>query len=1051
MKAIAWMAKNPVAANLLMLILLIGGAFNLKSIKQEVFPEFDLDIISVVVPYKGATPNEIEESIVVPTEDAIESIVGIKKVTANAYEGAGRLTLELNEGEDPTRVLDDVKSAVDGISTFPDDTETPTINMIRRRREVISVVLWGDAPEQALRELAEMTKVEFLSNDSITQIDLVGIRDYEISIEISQSQLRRYQISLGQISNAIRNTTLDLPGGTLKTAGGDILIRTKERRYSAKEFAEIPIISSTEGQVFLRDVATVKDSFEEIETTSSFNGKPAVFVDVYRVGDQTPKEISEAVRASIEELAPRLPTSVSIKVMNDSSTVLQDRIDLLVNNAGLGLVLVLALLAMFLKTKLAFWISMGIPISFLGAMLLMPQMDVSINMISLFGFILVLGLVVDDAIVVGENIYAHQEMGKSRIDAAIHGAHEIGGPVLFAIMTTIVAFLPFFFIVGIMGKFMKAIPIIVISVLIISLLECLYILPAHLAHSHRSTKRYTGFLGKLQRIREAPAFALKKVIYGPYKRLVTRAIEFRYTTVSAGIFMLVVGGGAVVAGHVRYTFFPRLDSDRVVASVTMPFGTPLSVTREAQEKVVAAGQALIAEYDVEKGVSVSRGLFSTLGGLGGRGNRGSHLTNARVFLEPLDVRGFSAREFSNRWREKVGTIPGAESITYRFSAGPGGGSDLNVKLIHPDVRVLETVIPRLKDSLGEFAGVSDIEDSYSKGKPEIQLKMQPEGHALGMTVASLTQQVRAAFQGTEVLNLQRGNDEVKVMLRFPLPERRYQQDLEGMMVQTPDGNEVPLGRVAQLNFGKSYSEIRRIDGKRVINVTAKVDHKVGNTRNITESLQKGIVQELSNDYPALEYSFSGRRDRSESIRSLMIGGVYALFIIYCLLALQFKSYFQPMVVMAAIPFGIVGAIAGHWIMGYDISLVSLLGLVALTGIVVNDSLILVDFINQERAKGTPLHDAVVHAGTRRFRPILLTSLTTFFGLLPMIFETSLQARFLIPMAISLGFGVMMATFITLLLIPAMYLILEDFLYPFRKLFSSSEPKEQQDPVVPESV
>lgn len=1038
MKTIEWMAKNPVAANLLMVILLIGGLSSLQSIQQEVFPEFDFDIISVAIPYKGATPSEIEESIVIPTEKAIEGIQGIKKVSSNAYEGAGRLTIDLDDGVDADSVLDDVKTAIDSISTYPENADSPTVNMVRRRREVLNLVIFGIAPEQSLREIAETVKNDLLADPSITQIDLAGIRDYEISIEISQTQLRRYQISIAQISNAIQDSTLDLPGGTLKTSSGDVLIRTKSRRYNAEEYGEIPIISTDEGQLLLRDIATITDSFEEVETTSTFNGKPSVLLDIYRVGDQTPSAISTAVRDLLPEVEERLPSSVEIQILNDRSTVLDDRIDLLVENAGYGLILVLALLTMFLRWKLAFWISMGIPISFLGAILLMPSMGVSINMISLFAFILVLGLVVDDAIIVGENIYAHQQMGKSKIEASVQGAYEIGGPVLFAILTTVVAFMPILFIVGTMGKFMSAIPLIVIAVLLMSLIECLYILPAHLAHS-KTPQKHIGLVGKLEDIRNLPALGLKKFTFGPYQKLLSGAIEYRYVTMSIGVFMLCVGAGAVIAGQVRFTFFPRIDSDRVIAAVTMPFGTPISVTEKVQERLVTTAQELLAEYDIEKGTEVSKGIFSTLGGLGGRGNRGSHLTNARVYLEPLDVRGFSAREFSNRWRQKVGNIPGAESITFRFSTGPGGSSDLNIRLIHPDPQMLETIVPRLKNALSEYTGVSDIEDSSSNGKPEIQLNLEPEGSSIGMTVLGLTQQVRAAFQGTEVLRLQRGNDEVTVMLRYPLEERKYQQDLEKLMVQTPTGGEVPLARVAQLQYGRSFSEIRRIDGKRVISVTAKVDHKVANTEEITAGLKSGIIPELTTDYPNLEYSFSGRRDRTDSLVSLRDGAWFSAFLIFCLLALQFKSYFQPLVVMFAIPFGFIGALFGHWLMGYDLSLVSMLGLVALSGIVVNDSLILVDFINKGRASGMPLHDAVVQAGLRRFRPIMLTSLTTFFGLLPMIFETSLQARFLIPMAISLGFGVMMATFITLLLIPAMYLVLEDILSPFRKLYGSQQP------------
>ena len=1039
MKLVEWMAKNPVAANLLMFVCLIGGFINLNSIKQEVFPEFELDIINIAIPYGGATPADIEESILIPVEEALEGIVDIKNVRAYANEGSGRFRIELEEGSDNPRVLEEVKTAVSNISSFPEDSETPLVNMIRRRREVMQLVLFGNISEQALIDLAENVKNNLLSKEKITQVDVIGIRDHEISIEIPQTQLQRYGLTMQQVANTIRVSTLDLPGGTLKTSGGDVLIRTKERRYTAAEYARIPILSTEDGEVLLEDIGTVKDSFEEVDTVSTYNGMPSILIEIYRVGNQTPTEISETARISLADIKDRFPPGVEIEIMNDSSLALEDRINLLVKNAALGLGLVLLLLALFLESKLAFWISMGIPISFMGAFLLMPAADTSINMMSLFAFILVLGIVVDDAIVVGENIYAHQEMGKSKLRASVEGTLEIGGPVLFAILTSIVAFMPFFFIAGIMGKFMKAIPIIVVIVLVVSLLECLYILPAHLAHSNKFRK-HKGLLGKLEKIKAYPSLGMEKAIHGPYCKLLNLAIEYRYTTLAIGVFMLVVGGGAVAAGHLKYTFMPRIEGDRVIASVTMPFGTPLHITRQAQEKLVKEAQTLIAEYDQQQGHPTSRGIFSTLGGHGRASDRGTHLTNARVFLQPLDLRGFSAGEFAMKWRSRVGGIPGAEAVTVRFSIGPGAGSDLNVRFVHPDYNTLTRAVERLKNTLALYPGVSDIEDSDAEGKPEIQLRLRPEGNAMGMTTLGLTQQVRAAFQGTEVLRLQRGSDEVKVMLRFPREERQYRQNLDEMVVKTPSGGEILLSEVAYIEYGYSYSQINREDSKRIVDITAKVDHTIANTREIEANLDNEVLPELANDYPALEYSFAGRnRSRAYSMNSLSQGAIFALFGIFCLLALQFRSYFQPLVVMSAIPFGVIGAFVGHWVMGYQLSLVSLLGIVALSGIVVNDSLILVDFINNARRRGATLKEAILQGGARRFRPIILTSLTTFFGLLPMITETSLQARFLIPMAISLGFGVMMATFITLLLIPSLYFILEDILVPFRKLFPKSEP------------
>ncbi len=1049
MKSIEWMAKNPIAANLLMIVLLFGGVFIGTGAKQEVFPEFELDIITVVVPYRGATPSEIEESIILPIEEEIEDVVGIKKKTSNGYEGAGRLTLELEAGEDNSRVLDDVKAAVDGITSFPADAEKPSIYLNRNRREVITVAVHGDVTEQTLRELTEEIRLEFLNNPNITQAELSGVREYEIAIEISQSQLRRYNLTLPQVSNAIREATLDLPGGKLKTSGGDVLIRTKERRYTAAEYGEIPIVTTEEGKVLLKHIASIQDTFEEVDSFATYDGHPAALIEVFRVGDQTPKGVAQSVKDSIEDLENRLPEGISISILDDRSLLLQGRIDLLLENAALGLVLVIILLTLFLRMKLAFWIMMGIPISFLGALFLIPITDVSINMISLFAFILVLGVVVDDAVVVGENIYAHQQMGKPGLQAAIEGAHEISGPVLFAILTTLAAFLPFFFVVGTTGKFFGVIPVIVYCVLIISLIECLYILPAHLVHT---SKPHAGVLGKLEHVQDVFDGFLQRFIRGPYAYFLEKAIAHRYATLSFGIATILLGAGMVAGGHIKFTFFPKIDSDRVIANLSMPFGTPAHVTEKAQAQVAEAAEDLIAEYNAEKGVDVAIGVFARLGGSAGfGGGSNSHSANVLVFLKGLDVRGFPARDFANKWRQRIGEIPGVESLNIRFSIGPGSGADLTVRLIHPDFNALEKISARVKTILEEYPGVSDIEDSYAEGKPEIQLQLKPEGNSLGLTADDLTQQVRAAFQGLEVLRLQREDNEVKVMLRYPLEERRYLRDLEDLIVRTPDGGEIPLSHVAILQNGLSFSEINRVDGKRIVDVTASVDSKAANTGEIVQSLRTEVLPQLVADYPALEFSFAGsQRDRSESMASLRDGFKFALGLIVVLLALQFKSYFQPLVVMLAIPFGIVGALIGHMIMGYDLSIVSIMGVIALSGIVVNDSLILVDFVNKGRESGLSMRDAVIQAGMRRFRPIMLTSLTTFFGLLPMIFETSVQARFLIPMAISLGFGVMFATFITLLLIPALYLILEDILGPFRRLFgkpqtSPSKTSEETKP------
>ncbi len=1035
---IARMVHHPVAANLLMLLLIVGGIRAGFSIKQEVFPDVSTDVISVGVAYAGATPEEVEESLCRPIEQAVEGLVGIKKTECSASEGWASARLELVSEKETRRTMDEIKSAVDGITSFPSGAEKPLIRLGRTREPNTYIVVYGEVSENILKGVAEELETALLQTPEITQVDVSGVREREILVEISTEQIRRFQLSREQVSAAIRQATREDPGGKLKTSGGDILIRTKGRRYSANDYANLVILASDVGQVRLKDVATVHEKFEESDVQARFNNMPSAFVEVYRVGNQSAIEVSSALNTVVADFRTRIPDSVKVEVLFDWSSVLQERINLLLKNMWQGLILVLVVLGLFLEIRLAFWILLGIPISFLGAMWFMPFIDVSINMISLFSFILVLGIVVDDAIVIGENIYAHREMGKDPIPAAIEGALEMAKPITFVILTTVAAFSTFFFIPGVVGKFFKVIPYIVMPILAFSLVECLLILPSHLVLKHdaildtwiaQRLPSLRWLFGGIDRTRHYFSSRLKKLVHGPYRRSLKWSLENRYTTLAFSVTIVLLCVGMTQGGHIRFVFFPQVEDDWLTANLEMPFGTPFHITQKSQEVIIEAAEAVIEEMEEEvERPEVSKGIFSALGW------GGSHHASVNVALKGYEERGFSSKEFVRRWKERVGEIPGAESLQFRFEIGGAPGSGIHVELQHPAYHRLRLASEDLEKELAKYPGVFNVSNSASAGKSEIRLRMRPEARSLGMTALGLSQQVNAAFQGLEALSVQRDSEELRVMIRAPLAERKYVKDLEDMVVRLPTGEDIEISRLAQMSVGKTSNDVHRIEGNRVLTIRAKVDPTLGNQEEVVRGMEQDILPRLVQNYPGLQHNFGGeQKEQADTLDRVWQAAIFAVLIIYCLLALQFRSYSQPIIVMVALPFGFVGAVLGHLLMGYNLSIFSFLGMVALAGIVVNDSLVLVDFINNNRLRGADLRDAVIEAGIRRFRPILLTSVTTFFGLLPMVLETSIQAQLLIPMAISLGFGVMFATFVILVLVPSIYLILEDGISLKRKL------------------
>ncbi len=1034
---IAWMAGNSVAANLLMIVLLVGGLVFGMQIKQEVFPEFSTDTVSVSVSYPGASPEEVEQGIILAVEEAVQGIDGVKEVTSTSSEGSGSVLIEALDGANLQKLAQDVKTEVDRISSFPEEAEDPVIAESTRKREVLSVMLYGDQEDMTLRDLAEQLRAEILANPGVTQADLSEVSDLQISIEISQEKLRAHNLTLTQVAQRLNEASVDLPGGGIKAESGEILVRMKERRDYGRDFARTPILTGSDGtQILLEDIATVIDGFADNDIITIYNGQPAVRLDVYRVGDQTPISVSESVQETLAAFEKRLPGNVAVKVLNDMSEVYAQRMDLLLTNGYLGLGLVFLFLALFLEPRLAFWVAMGIPISFLGAFLVLPLLGVSINMITMFAFLISLGIVVDDAIVVGENVFTMREQGMPPLQAAIEGGKRIAMPVTFSVLTNIVAFMPLLFIPGTMGKIFWSIPIVVISVFAVSLIESLFVLPAHLAHlKEGGGKRESRIMAWITKHQQRVAGGLLRFIQNVYRPVLDWCVQWRYASVMVGFGLLILTGAYVQSGRLGFTLMPKVESDYAFVQAELPYGSAAAKSEAVLEQLLAAAEVVMEENG---GEALVEGMDSKIGGAG-RDISGSHVVKTKVYLTAADVRPISTEEFVELWRKEVGVIPGLESISFAADkGGPGSGGALEFELSHSDVTVLESAARDLADALTYYPRVKDIDDGFSPGKQQLDFTVTPAGMSLGLTAQSVADQVRAAYYGTEVLRQQRGRNEIKVVVRRPESERISEYDLEELMIMTPSGVEVLLRDVVNIERGRAYTVIRRRDGRRVLSVSADVNPRNQGTQVMNAVLAE-TMPELKAKYPGLSYSMQGKQaDMSESTTSLIGGLLMAMLLIYALLAIPFKSYVQPLIIMVCIPFGAVGAVFGHILMGYSISLMSLLGIVALAGVVVNDSLVFIDYANGVRKVGKCAHDAVLEAGTARFRPILLTTLTTFSGLAPMILETSRQAKFLIPMAISLGFGILFATVITLILVPAMYMILEDVKAWFAKLFNRNE-------------
>lgn len=1010
---IAWMVLNPIAANLIMAVILGGGIWTAFKIQKEVFPQFELDFVEVSVSYPGAAPAEVEQGILLPVEEAIRGVQGIKEVTSTAREGSGSIQIELVAGSDRMKAFQDIDQAVNRIRTFPDDIEEPEVRLQAAQRDVMEIGLYGDVDIWTLRKLAERLRDQLLSDPAVTQVEIGGVPDYVTHVEIPQDTLRRYNLTLGDVARTIEQSSADVAAGSVETSAGEILLRMNERKQWAREFGEIAIVTSATGSsVRLADLAEIRDGFEEAGFHSQFNRQASVEIEIFRVGNQSPLDIAAATHAVLDDFETTLPPGVSYRIDSSRAQDYQERLSLLLENGMIALVIVLLILALFLEFKLAFWVMMGMTLSFIGGLILLPAVDVSINMISMFAFLVVLGIVVDDAIVVGENIYELRQQGLDFITAAIRGAQEISLPVVFSILTNIVTFIPLLFIPGTIGKFWWPLPAVVILVLTISLLEALFILPAHLGHS--SSRAHSRAGRSLHARQQRFAAGFNRFVNRYYRAFLELCLRNRYIVISSAIALVLVVGGYGLSGHMGMIMMPEVSADEIEAGISLPVGTTRDQAARVANEVTEATHRMFQEHQLHR---VAEGIKTNV--------RGQDFIDVEIVMKPPAERDMTADEVIELWRDQIGDIEGVNQITFEAERGPGGARpDISVDLSHSNIEMLEQASLAFLERVETLAETRDVSDNYDEGKAQFDFTLRPEGRNLGLTSSEVGGQLRNAFYGAVALRQLRQTNEIEVRVKLPEDEREDLRYLEEFVIQTPDGVDVPLLDVVELTEGEAFASINRRDGRRVVTVSMDVEPANATTR-VLRSLQGEILPQLRADFPGTTWTFQGSQaEMRESTQVLWGGFALAMAVIYALLAVAFGSYIQPLIVMVAIPFGIIGAVLGHIFLGYDLSLISVMGIVALAGVVINGSLIMVDYANRKRAEISPF-DAIHQAGIRRFRPIVLTTLTTFGGLTPIILETSRQAAYLIPMAISLGFGIVFGTAIILVLVPCLYMMLED--------------------------
>ncbi|MEP5764085.1 MAG: efflux RND transporter permease subunit [Halieaceae bacterium] len=1030
---IAWFVRNPIAANLLMILIVVGGLTGIPALEKQFFPDFEMDTVSVTMPYLGAGPTEVEEQICVRIEEAVHDLNGVKEIRSTAREGSGTVLIEAESGYDMQRLTSEVKTRVDAITTFPAEAERPIITELAHRHHMVTVTVSGDIGEENLKVLGESYRDELAALPHVSVVEISSPRPYEVSVEVSEYTLRRYGLRFDDVLTAIRASSLNLPAGSIKAESGDIRLQTRGQAYQRADFESIVLLSKRDGtRVLLGDVATIVDGFADQDVRSRFNDEPSHDLQVYVTSRPNVLKTSETVTAWVEDVQARLPEGVSVVMWRDQSVPFKSRVETLVKNGIGGLVLVFLVLVLFLRPLLAMWVCVGIAVAFLGTFFLLPYTGIRLDMISLFSFLLILGIVVDDAIIVSESIHTRQASGDMGDHGAILGAIGVVKPVMFAVISTMIFFLPMWFMPGDMAEVARAIPTVVMLALSFSLLECLLILPAHLAHMPAVEPGNRSWLTRLERLRERCAASMLNFAANTYRPFLERCLRANLLTLSLFFVALVLTMSIYAGGWIKSSFFPSVTADWIVARVELQEGSAFQGTLDTLQQVEAAAVRVKQGYNSS---DESGAEAPAIGHINSWGQENQISVWMAVENPDLDI-----ADISTQWREEIGDLGEVEDFTLAYTLRDSG-KPIKLVLASPSVTDLELVAEELRETLLAYPGVYNVNDSLQAPREEIELELKPAAENLGVTRADLARQVRRAFYGAEAQRIPRTREDVKVMVRYPEKERISVDNLNQMRIRTPDGREVPFEIVADLRFVPGYQTIERLDRKRTLEVTAEVVAGKVSPRAIVDEILRERLPSWRTLYPGLSMALDGELQEEQEFRSAMIKYMgLSMLIIYGLMAIPFRSYWQPVLILTAVPFGIMGAILGHMIMGREISMFSLLGVLACAGVVVNDNLVLIDRINQLRDKGLSVLESLLQGGQDRFRPIILTSMTTFIGLLPIMSETSVQAQFLIPMVISLAYGVLFATGVTLVLVPSLYLLgeqLQDRFFRRQSLLTES--------------
>ena len=1011
---IAWFARNHVAANLLLVFVCVLGFYAISILKKETFPTFALDMIEIGVPYPGAGPEEVEKGILIKIEESLTAIQGIEELRAIAQEGYGRVYVSVDQTYELSEVTDQVKLAIDRIVTFPVDAERPYITQREQKVQALMVAVSGDLDEFSMANLVTQIREEIVALPEVTFAEIQGRKDFEISVEISEQRLREYGLTLSQVASEISRWSIDLPGGSIRTDGGNIRLRANGQAYTGEEFSNIVLLTNPDGsKLRLRDVATINDGFVEWPGYAYFNGASAMMIEVKSTANESELKISEAVTRYIEGRQSSLPDSVYLDVWGDSTRFLSDQLTMLLKNMAMGFALVFVVLAVFLRLRLAVWVVVGLPVAFLGAFMLLPMVGVTINIMSLFAFILVLGIVVDDAIIVAESAHAETEKSGYSLKSIVIGTKKVALPATFGVLTTVAAFLPLLLVTGAPSAMIHALAYVVIFCLLFSLVESKLILPSHLAWlppPKASKGRITEFVDG----------SLKAFVENRYKPFLAKAIEYRYTTLASFVSMILLVFGFFAGGFVKYGFFPDIENPMLAVNVEVTEGSPEDLAGRVSDQLADALDELRQEVRQELGPEADfvENAFTWVYPEGAR---------YMVELKPNETLAITPVDIENRWRAKFGDVAGVKEIKFFSKQRMGGETDIGFRMVGKNPEMLQQAAEELAGYLRSLEGVYEVSSSYNEGPQELKLRVKESAESTGLTLSDLARQVREAFFGAEAQRFQRGNDEIRVMVRYPREERRSIGDLERMWVQLPDRVEAPFDSVAEYDLGQGRSQIQRLDKQRTIRVMANVDQQILEPRSAVRKIRMDYLPEMLSRYPGVSLELDGSsKEEEETLGLLLLVAFLVLGSLYALLAIPLRSYLQPLIIMSVIPFGLIGAVVGHAVLDTTISMVSIIGCISLAGVVVNDSLIMVDFVNRKTREGLNYAIASVEAGAERFRAIVLTSLTTFFGLLPIMFESSTQAQMILPMAVSLGFGILFSTVITLVLVPALYNILADF-------------------------